>query len=107
MPRSTTTATGTLTLNKLKIYEQDVMVIEPGTTLEEALMYGALSADIVGEEPIDMVLYNSYGKVRRRRRLAAGSAPEAARGHRWAVWRATLPPAAALALACLLRVYCC
>ncbi len=55
--------TGTLTLNKLKIYEQDVMVIEPGITLEESLMYGALSADIVGEEPIDMVLYNSYGKV--------------------------------------------
>ncbi|KAG2497004.1 hypothetical protein HYH03_005008 [Edaphochlamys debaryana] len=52
--------TGTLTLNKLSIDASNIFVTEPGMTIEDTLKYGALSADIAGEEPIDMVLYNSY-----------------------------------------------
>mmetsp|Transcript_24189 Transcript_24189/g.43300 ORF Transcript_24189/g.43300 Transcript_24189/m.43300 type:complete len:1063 (-) Transcript_24189:267-3455(-) len=51
--------TGTLTLNKLSI---DVSSVYPtsGLTVLECMKYAALSTNIVTEEPIDMVLYNSY-----------------------------------------------
>ncbi|PNH02174.1 Plasma membrane ATPase [Tetrabaena socialis] len=52
--------TGTLTLNKLSIETNNIFVTEPGLTIEDVLKYGALSADIMGEEPIDVVLWNSY-----------------------------------------------
>ncbi|MEK9599920.1 MAG: hypothetical protein VW032_04395, partial [Pontimonas sp.] len=46
--------TGTLTLNKLTV---DVATCAPGDkfTIEDVLKYGALSANTVTEEPIDMV----------------------------------------------------
>lgn len=51
--------TGTLTLNKLTV---DVATCDPGSkfTIEDVLKYGALSANTVTEEPIDMVLFESY-----------------------------------------------
>lgn len=51
--------TGTLTLNKLTV---DVVNCYPlgGHTIEDVLKYGALSANIVTEEPIDMVMHESY-----------------------------------------------
>ncbi|GLI62247.1 hypothetical protein VaNZ11_004843 [Volvox africanus] len=55
--------TGTLTLNKLSIETGNIFVTEPGLTIEDVLKYGALSADITGEEPIDVVLYNSYAQA--------------------------------------------
>lgn len=53
--------TGTLTLNKLTV---DVQTCAPegSYTIEDVLKYGALSANIVTEEPIDMVLYESYAE---------------------------------------------
>ncbi len=55
--------TGTLTLNKLSIESGNIFVTEPGLTIDDVLKYGALSADITGEEPIDMVLHQSYPNV--------------------------------------------
>ena len=51
--------TGTLTLNKLTV---DVTNCAPGEgfDVDDVLKYGALSANIVTEEPIDMVLHDSY-----------------------------------------------
>ncbi|GAB4823503.1 hypothetical protein N2152v2_010549 [Parachlorella kessleri] len=51
--------TGTLTLNKLTV---DVANVYPmsGHSIEDVLRYGAMSANIVTEEPIDMVLHESY-----------------------------------------------
>jgi len=51
--------TGTLTLNKLTV---DTANCDPhgDHTIEDVLKYGALSANIVTEEPIDMVMYESY-----------------------------------------------
>lgn len=51
--------TGTLTLNKLTV---DVSNVYPGEgyAIDEVIKYGALSANIVTEEPIDMVLHESY-----------------------------------------------
>ena len=51
--------TGTLTLNKLTV---DIVNCYPlgDHTIEDVLKYGALSANIVTEEPIDMVLHESY-----------------------------------------------
>lgn len=54
---------GTLTLNKLSIDTSNVFVTEPGLTIDEVMKYGALSADITGEEPIDVVLYHSYAEA--------------------------------------------
>lgn len=52
--------TGTLTLNKLSIEDGSVYPVREGTTVQEILKYGALSTNIVTEEPIDMVLYHHY-----------------------------------------------
>lgn len=51
--------TGTLTLNKLSV---DVKSVQPysGHPVEECMRLGALSTNIVTEEPIDMVLWESY-----------------------------------------------
>lgn len=51
--------TGTLTLNKLTV---DVTNCYPvgDHTIEDVLKYGALSANVVTEEPIDMVMSESY-----------------------------------------------
>lgn len=51
--------TGTLTLNKLTV---DISNCYPmgEHTIEDVLKYGALSANIVTEEPIDMVMHESY-----------------------------------------------
>jgi len=53
--------TGTLTLNKLTV---DVATCHPegDFTIEDILKYGALSANTVTEEPIDMVLFESYAE---------------------------------------------
>ena len=53
--------TGTLTLNKLTV---DVATCSPqsGFGIDDVLKYGALSANTVTEEPIDMVLYESYAE---------------------------------------------
>ena len=50
---------GTLTLNQLSVDKNSCLVM-PGYELNQALMWGALSANIVSEEPIDMVLHESY-----------------------------------------------
>ena len=50
---------GTLTLNQLSVDKNSCLVM-PGYDLNQALMWGALSANIVSEEPIDMVLHESY-----------------------------------------------
>ena len=51
--------TGTLTLNKLTV---DISNCYPmgEHTIEDVLKYGALSANIITEEPIDMVMHESY-----------------------------------------------
>ena len=50
---------GTLTLNQLTV-DRDSALVMPGHDLNEALMYAALSAYIQSEEPIDVVLHESY-----------------------------------------------
>ena len=50
---------GTLTLNQLSVDKNSCLVM-PGYDINEAMKYGALSANIVSEEPIDMVLHESY-----------------------------------------------
>jgi H+-transporting ATPase len=50
---------GTLTLNKLSVEPNSVCCLEAGVELPEVLKMGALSANIVTEEPIDMVLWQS------------------------------------------------
>ena len=50
---------GTLTLNQLSVDKKSCLVM-PGYDINDALKYGALSANIVSEEPIDMVLHESY-----------------------------------------------
>ncbi|KAG1652728.1 hypothetical protein FOA52_007442 [Chlamydomonas sp. UWO 241] len=52
--------TGTLTLNKLSIEQTSVMVCSEGYSIADVMKHGALSTNIVTEEPIDMVLYNAY-----------------------------------------------
>lgn len=37
---------------------------EPGITNDDVAKYGALSADVAGEEPIDMVLFNNYANAK-------------------------------------------
>ena len=51
--------TGTLTLNKLSIEAENVM---PCGAMDKAeiMKMGALSANTITEEPIDMVLWESY-----------------------------------------------
>lgn len=51
--------TGTLTLNKLTVDHANAFNMS-GYSVEDLLKYGALSANIVTEEPIDMVLHESY-----------------------------------------------
>lgn len=51
--------TGTLTLNKLTVDVTNVHCYDPFST-EQVLKYGALSANTITEEPIDMVLHESY-----------------------------------------------
>ncbi len=50
---------GTLTLNKLTTEKGSVLCMG-GRSLDEVLKLSALSANIVSEEPIDMVLHHSY-----------------------------------------------
>ncbi len=52
--------TGTLTLNQLSVDKPTCMVIGEGRTLDEVLKWGALSANIVSEEPIDVVMHEAY-----------------------------------------------
>ena len=58
-PRFFMAHAGTLTLNQLSVDKNSCLVM-PGYDINNALMYGALSANIVSEEPIDMVLHESY-----------------------------------------------
>lgn len=51
--------TGTLTLNKLSVDAQSVLPFS-GLAILEVMKYAALSTNIVTEEPIDMVLWESY-----------------------------------------------
>jgi H+-transporting ATPase len=51
--------TGTLTLNKLTVDISNVYPLS-GHSIEDVLRYGAMSANIITEEPIDMVLHHSY-----------------------------------------------
>ncbi|KAL4418761.1 hypothetical protein ABPG77_005772 [Micractinium sp. CCAP 211/92] len=51
--------TGTLTLNKLTVDHVNCFPLS-GHSIEEVLQYGAKSANIITEEPIDMVLHESY-----------------------------------------------
>jgi H+-transporting ATPase len=51
--------TGTLTLNKLSV-ERESCTPMAGHDLDSLLRHCALSANVVTEEPIDLVLYNSY-----------------------------------------------
>ncbi|RMZ54903.1 hypothetical protein APUTEX25_000420 [Auxenochlorella protothecoides] len=51
--------TGTLTLNKLTVDHVNTYNMS-GHSIEDVLKFGALSANIVTEEPIDMVLHESY-----------------------------------------------
>ena len=64
--------TGTLTLNKLTVDHVNCYPLA-GHSVEEVLKYGAMSANIVTEEPIDMVLHESYPN-----RCAAAAAAAAA-----------------------------
>ena len=50
---------GTLTLNQLSVDRSSIMVLG-GKTIEDCLKTAALSANIVSEEPIDVVLHESY-----------------------------------------------
>ena len=52
--------TGTLTLNQLSVDKPTCMVVGEGRTLDEVLKWGALSANIVSEEPIDVVMHEAY-----------------------------------------------
>ena len=52
--------TGTLTQNKLSIEINSVYPVREGISIETVMKHGALSTNIVTEEPIDMVLYHSY-----------------------------------------------
>lgn len=61
--------TGTLTLNKLSINPEMVMCLST-LDLNDTMKMGALSANIVTEEPIDMVLWNSYPE-----RVSASGSP--------------------------------
>ena len=51
---------GTLTLNKLSVELKSVMCVTEGYSIMDVMKYAALSTNTVTEEPIDMVLYNSY-----------------------------------------------
>lgn len=51
--------TGTLTLNKLSIETQSVLSCA-GLPISDCMKYAALSANTITEEPIDMVLFESY-----------------------------------------------
>ena len=51
--------TGTLTLNKLTVDASNCYPVG-NHTIEDVLKYGALSANVVTEEPIDMVMAESY-----------------------------------------------
>ncbi|KAK9838144.1 hypothetical protein WJX81_003766 [Elliptochloris bilobata] len=51
--------TGTLTLNKLTVNQADVFPVSH-IPHDEVLKYAALSANISTEEPIDMVMHDSY-----------------------------------------------
>ncbi len=51
--------TGTLTLNQLSVDKPTCMVLGD-RSLDEVLKWGALSANIVSEEPIDVVLHEAY-----------------------------------------------
>lgn len=50
---------GTLTLNQLSV-DRDTVLAVSGRPLDDILRDSALSANIVGEEPIDVVLHESY-----------------------------------------------
>jgi H+-transporting ATPase len=52
--------TGTLTLNKLSVDTNSIYCPEAGYPIMEVLKYSALSANTVTEEPIDVVLMESY-----------------------------------------------
>mmetsp|Transcript_11130 Transcript_11130/g.33371 ORF Transcript_11130/g.33371 Transcript_11130/m.33371 type:complete len:1061 (-) Transcript_11130:545-3727(-) len=52
--------TGTLTLNELTVDKPNVVVVPQGMSTEEALKYGALSANISSQEPIDVVMHESH-----------------------------------------------
>jgi len=52
--------TGTLTLNKLSVDSNSVFPCEPDMPVVEVMKYAALSANTVTEEPIDVVLHDSY-----------------------------------------------
>jgi magnesium-transporting ATPase (P-type) len=54
--------TGTLTLNKLSVDLQSVMPFGR-FTISDCLKHAALSANTVTEEPIDMVLFESYAEA--------------------------------------------
>lgn len=54
--------TGTLTLNKLSVDLQSVMPLG-GFSISDVLKHGALSANTITEEPIDMVMYESYAEA--------------------------------------------
>lgn len=75
--------TGTLTLNKLSIEPQSIHVASEGYTIDDVMKHGALSTNIVTEEPIDMVLYNSYPNKVRVYRSAALCEPTHLQGCNW------------------------
>ena len=50
---------GTLTLNQLSV-DKDTCMVQPPHSLDDVLKWGALSANIVSEEPIDVVLHEAY-----------------------------------------------
>lgn len=52
--------TGTLTLNELSVDKPNVVVVPKGMTLDEALLYSALSSNISSEEPIDVVMHEAH-----------------------------------------------
>ena len=58
--------TGTLTLNQLSV-DKDTCMVMPPHSLDDVLKWGALSANIVSEEPIDVVLHEAYPGARARR----------------------------------------
>lgn len=55
--------TGTLTLNKLSVESQSVMNLS-GFAILDALKMAALSANTITEEPIDVVLFESYPEAK-------------------------------------------
>ena len=50
---------GTLTLNQLSV-DKDTCMVQPPHSLDDVLKWGALSANIMSEEPIDVVLHEAY-----------------------------------------------